>query len=78
MAIRSVAVSSRSSITEEETTHGTTIVSRQELVAFRLQWLQPDAAQLAANCILPLQNGMGENGFITVDYEEETGRRMIK
>ena len=32
---------------------------------------QLDAAQLAANDIEPLPNGMGPNGFVTVDYEEE-------
>jgi hypothetical protein len=32
-----------------------------------------DAAQLAANGILPLPDGMGENRFIAVDVDAEEG-----
>jgi hypothetical protein len=34
---------------------------------------QLDAAQLAANGILPLSDGMGDNGFIAVDFDEDDG-----
>jgi hypothetical protein len=34
---------------------------------------QLDAAQLAANGILSLPDGMGENGFIAVDFDAEEG-----
>jgi hypothetical protein len=34
---------------------------------------QLDPAQVAANGILPLPNGMGANGFIAVDFDAEEG-----
>jgi hypothetical protein len=34
---------------------------------------QLDAAQLAANGILPLSDVMGDNGFIAVDFDAEEG-----
>jgi hypothetical protein len=32
-----------------------------------------DAAQLAANVTLPLPDGMGQNGFIALDFDAEEG-----
>jgi hypothetical protein len=34
---------------------------------------QLDPAQVAANGILPLPNGMGANGFIAVDFDAKEG-----